>query len=211
MDGNQRWAKQNNKKSIEGYLAGLNNLKTILDYCINQKIKYLTIYALSSENLKRDSIINIYEIIRSNYKNILSDFYKQKVNINLIGEKNNIPRDIINIFKSVNIVNDPSINLNIAFNYGTQFEIKNIITELITNKKKDITVELIRSQMYLGKIPDPEILIRTGGHKRLSNFILLNLSYTELFFVDTMWPDFSIVELSDIIINFNNIKRNYGL
>ena len=212
MDGNQRWALINKKNKLEGYLAGLNNLKFIIDKCIEKKIKNLTVYALSSENIKRASSKIIFNLIIDKHKEFLKELLKNNIiNINIIGEKTNIPKDMLNIFKSLIKKKNPTINLNIVFNYGSLDEIIYIVNNFIINKNKKINKNSVRSSMYLGNIPDPDILIRTGGYQRLSNFILLNLSYTELFFTNTLWPDFSHNELESILLKFSKVNRNYGL
>ena len=212
MDGNQRWASINKKNKLEGYLAGLNNLKLIIDKCIEKKIKNLTVYALSSENINRASTKIIFNLIRDKHKEFLKELLKNHIiNINIIGEKTNISKDILNIFKSLIKKKNPTINLNIVFNYGSLDEIIYIVNNFIINKNKKINKNSVRSSMYLGNIPDPDILIRTGGYQRLSNFILLNLSYTELFFTNTLWPDFSHNELESILLKFSKVNRNYGL
>ena len=211
MDGNQRWSKKNNKKIEEGYLAGFNNLEKIINYCLKVNIKYITVFALSSENLQRNSSYLIFKLIRKIYKKLLKDLNNKKININIVGEKKNLPEDILKIFKKVKYSNDNNLQLNIAFNYGTQYEVQNIIESFVKNNSKKINLKMIREKMYLGNIPDPEILIRTGGFQRLSNFILLNLSYSDLFFTNTLWPEFSIEELENIFDKYSNIKKNYGL
>ena len=212
MDGNQRWASINKKNKLEGHLAGLNNLKLIIDKCIEKKIKNLTVYALSSENINRASTKIIFNLIRDKHKEFLKELLKNHIiNINIIGEKTNISKDILNIFKSLIKKKNPTINLNIVFNYGSLDEIIYIVNNFIINKNKKINKNSVRSSMYLGNIPDPDILIRTGGYQRLSNFILLNLSYTELFFTNTLWPDFSHNELESILLKFSKVNRNYGL
>ena len=211
MDGNQRWSKKNKKKIEEGYLAGFNNLEKIINYCLKINIKYITVFALSSENLKRNSSYLIFKIIRKIYKKLLKDLNNKKVNINIIGEKKNLPEDILKIFKKIKYFEYNNLQLNIAFNYGTQYEVKNIIESFVKNNTKKIDLKMIREKMYLGNIPDPEILIRTGGFQRLSNFMLLNLSYSDLFFTNTLWPEFSINELEKIFNKYSNIKKNYGL
>ena len=211
MDGNKRWSKKNKKKIEEGYLAGFDNLEKIVNYCLKINIKYITVFALSSENLQRNSSYLIFKVIRNIYKKLLKDLNNKKININILGEKKNLPEDILKIFKKIKYFDNQKLQLNIAFNYGTQYEVKNIIESFIKNNLQKIDIEMIRKKMYLGKIPDPEILIRTGGFQRLSNFILLNLSYSDLFFTKTLWPEFSIDELESIFIEYKKIKKNYGL
>ena len=211
MDGNQRWSKKNKKKIEEGYLAGFDNLEKIVNYCLTINIKYITVFALSSENIQRNSSTLIFKIIRKIYKKLLKDFKNKRININIIGEKKNLPEDILQIFKQIKNFDRNFLQLNIAFNYGTQYEIKSIIESFIDNNIKKLDLKMIRKKMYLGNIPDPEILIRTGGFQRLSNFMLLNLSYSDLFFTKTLWPEFSIDELEKIFNEYSNIKKNYGL
>ena len=131
MDGNQRWALINNKSKIQGYLSGLNNLKLIINQCIERKIKYLTVYALSTENIKRTSSKIIFDLIRKKHKDFLNELLKNNIiNINIIGEEKNIPKDILDIFKLSIKKKNPAINLNIVFNYGTQDEIIYIVKNI---------------------------------------------------------------------------------
>ena len=125
--------------------------------------------------------------------------------------KKNLPEDILKIFKKIKYFEHDNLQLNIAFNYGTQYEVQNIIESFIKDNTKKINLKMIRKKMYLGDIPDPEILVRTGGFQRLSNFMLLNLSYSDLFFTNTLWPEFSIEELENIFDKYSKIKKNYGL
>ena len=217
MDGNLRWAKKNNLIAKDGYLKGLNKINEVIDLCINEKIKYLTLYALSTENKKRNSINIIYKIINYNFHNIFDKLTtNKKVRIKVIGERNNLPKNIIKILEGLEDTtkNNKILNLNIAFNYGTNFEILNIVKIIAEKFKKEkikINETTIKKNMYLGNMPDPDILIRTGGYKRLSNFLLMNLSYTELFFLKTLWPDLSKKEILKIFSKYKNINRKYGL
>jgi len=217
MDGNQRWAKKNNKSLKEGYVNGLYHIKEIVKICIEKKIKFLTLYALSSENIKRNSIDTIFYILSKEYQNFINDkYFINNVKVKIIGEKQNLPKKTKIILSEIEnkTKNNYSINLNIAFNYGTDKEIVEVIkkiTKLSLKQKITINKKLIKEKLYLGHIPDPDLLIRTGGFQRLSNFLLLNLSYTELFFVKTLWPDFNRQELFKIFNKYKNIERKYGL
>jgi undecaprenyl diphosphate synthase len=216
MDGNQRWAEKNNKKISEGYSEGLKKLLEIIDVLINKNIQNLSVYALSTENIKRPNINLIYDLIRLKSKKLIDKLIKDKrVRIRMIGERNNIPNDILKIFEDAEKVPviDISLNLNIAFNYGTNGELIHIVKQSLLKKYRveEITTETIRSFMFLKDTPDPDILVRTGGFRRLSNFLLLNLKYTELFFTNTLWPDLNISELDDILNEYQNIERKYGL
>jgi len=216
MDGNQRWSKKNNKNIKEGYEKGLDNLSNIVNYCVLKKIPHLSVYALSTENISRPSVNIIFSIIKEEYKNILVKLNKNnEVKINFIGEINNLPLNIATIFHEINkkTAKNLQLELNVAFNYGTECELLNIITNVISKKYDltNLTYDSIKKFFYLNKSPDPDILIRTGGHQRLSNFLLLYLRYTELFFTKTLWPDFKIDELENIFEQYYKTKRNYGL
>ena len=216
MDGNQRWSEKNNKSNAEGYSEGLNKLLEVTDFIIKKNIQNLSVYALSTENIKRPNISLIYDLIRNKSKKLINQLVEEKkVRIRIIGEKNNIPNDILKIFESAERIPLKNIllNLNIAFNYGTDEEVINILKKSlkIGYKPEEINTKIIKSFMYLKDTPDPDILVRTGGFHRLSNFLLLNLKYTELFFTKTLWPDININEINDILVNYLNIERKYGL
>ena len=216
LDGNKRWAKKNNFSNSYGYNKGFENIKKIVSYSLKKNISHLTIFALSSENFNRSSINIIYDIIYNNFSKTFDNLIYQKgVKIKIFGSKNHLPNKILEIFEKIekDSADNKKLNLNIAFNYGFKDEIKYVlckikdsINEINFNKEKDID-----DLFYIGASPDPDILIRTGGYKRLSNFIMYNLTYTELFFTDTLWPDFAEEELNDIIKNFMLIDRKYGL
>ena len=216
LDGNKRWAKKNNKSNLIGYTRGFENIKNLVTYSLSKKISNLTIFALSSENFNRSSINIIYDIIYDSFSKTFYDLVKEKdVKIKIFGNKENLPYKISEIFQKIEEVsfNNKNLNLNIAFNYGFKQEIKNILENII-NKKLKIKFDNekdIDNLFFLGSLPDPDLLIRTGGHKRLSNFIMYNLTYTELFFTETLWPDFSEKEFNYIINEYLKIDRKYGL
>tara|TARA_B100000963_G_scaffold356349_1_gene376293 strand:- start:1313 stop:1945 length:633 start_codon:yes stop_codon:yes gene_type:complete len=208
--------KKNNFKEFYGYTKGFENIKSITRTSLSLNLKNLTIYALSSENYKRSSINIIFDIIYENFSQIFDDLVKENgVKINIFGSKENLPNKILNIFDDIEklSVNNKTLNLNIAFNYGFKNEIKNILHRVHNN---EIKINLnnqdeINSLFHIGSIADPDLLIRTGGYQRLSNFIMYNLTYTELFFTKTLWPDFSDIEFKKIINEFLKIRRKYGL
>ena len=216
LDGNKRWAKKNKLTNFSGYTKGFENIKNLVTYSLSKKISNVTIFALSSENFNRSSINVIYDIIYDNFSKTFKDLVKEKgVKIKIFGSRKNLPHKILKIFQNVeeSSFNNKKLNLNIAFNYGFKDEIKKILKNIVDkngniklNSEKDIN-----NLFFLGSFPDPDILIRTGGHKRLSNFIMYNLTYTELFFTDTLWPDFSEKEFNTIINKYLKIDRKYGL
>ena len=216
LDGNKRWAKKNKQSNINGYTKGFENIKNLVTYSLSRKLSNLTIFALSTENFNRSSINIIYDIIYKNFSKTFSDLTREKgVKIKIFGSRKNLPPKILEIFQNIeeSSFNNKNLNLNIAFNYGFKDEIKNL---LINIKNMDGNIKLdndkdIENLFFLGAIPDPDLLIRTGGHKRLSNFIMYNLTYTELFFTETLWPDFSEKEFDSIINMYLKIDRKYGL
>ncbi len=216
LDGNKRWAKKNNFSSLYGYNQGFENIKELVNYSLAINLPNLTIFALSSENFNRSSVNIIYDIIYDNFSKTFDDLIKNKgVKVKIFGSREKLPNRIKEIFNTIenNSSANTSLNLNIAFNYGFKEEIKNVLNKF-QNLKNTIDINddnQIKKLFYLGSIPDPDILIRTGGYQRLSNFIMFNLTYTELFFTNTLWPDFSKKELQNIIDNFLKIKRKYGL
>ena len=216
LDGNKRWAKKNNFTNSFGYSKGFENIRNLVNFSLSRNINNLTIFALSSENFKRSSLNVIYNIIYDNFSESFNELVSQKgVKINVFGSRENLPSKIINIFNNIEerSANNKNLNLNIAFNYGFKNEVKHVLNNIINNKLK-INInnnKEINDLFYLGSQPDPDILIRTGGYKRLSNFIMYNLTYTELFFTDTLWPDFKEEEFDLIINQYLKIKRKYGL
>jgi len=215
LDGNKRWAKKNGNTNINGYKKGFENIKFIVDHGLKLNLKDLTLFTLSSENFNRPSINIIYQIINENFSKLLDDLaIKRNIKINIFGSRSNLPKKIINIFEKIEnkTANNNSLNLNLAFNYGFKEEIKGVLE----NFKKNVNINLdnhdeIRKLFFLGNNSDPDILIRTGGYQRLSNFIMYNLTYTELFFTKTLWPDFSTDEFDKIIMQYSQINRKYGL
>jgi len=216
LDGNKRWAKKNNFSSFVGYSKGFENIKNLVNFSLNIKLKNLTLYALSSENFHRSSLDLIYDIIYKNFSKYFEDLVVDNdVKIKIFGSRKNLPNKILDIFENIEklSLNNNTLNLNIAFNYGFKHEIKKVLKKVKNNSLKiDLDNEQEIDKLFdIGKFPDPDILIRTGGYKRLSNFIMYNLTYTEFFFTDTLWPDFSEEEFNNIIEEYSNIRRKYGL
>ena len=216
LDGNKRWAKKNNFSSFVGYSKGFENIKNLVNFSLNIKLKNLTLYALSSENFHRSSLDLIYDIIYKNFSKYFEDLVVNNgVKIKIFGSRKNLPNKILDIFENIEklSLNNNTLNLNIAFNYGFKDEIKKVLKKVKDNSLEiDLNNEQEIDKLFdIAKFPDPDILIRTGGYKRLSNFIMYNLTYTELFFTDTLWPDFSEEEFNDIIKEYSNISRKYGL
>lgn len=216
MDGNRRWAKKSMIKTIQGHSAGANKVKDVISWCISREIKYLTIYAFSSENWHRskeeiNDIMSLVNSYISDDKNIAL-FNENEIKIRMIGSFDNLDKSLAENIKKIEdqTCNFTRLNLQICFNYGSRAEIVDAVKSIITSGENDISEELISSYLYTSGIPDLDLIIRTGGMRRLSNFLLWQASYSELFFIDTLWPDFSELEFDNIISEYKNIKRNFG-
>ena len=216
LDGNKRWAKKNKLSKIAGYNTGFKKIQEIVNFSLNIKLKNLTLFTLSSENFYRPSVNIIYDIIYNNFSKLLDDLIsKNNIKIKIFGKRDNLPEKIKEIFdEAEKLTNEnTNLNLNLAFNYGFKDEIKQVLLNF-KNNLNNINLDNdkdINSLFYLGSFPDPDLLIRTGGYKRISNFIMYNLTYSELFFTKTLWPEFNLKEFEQIIDDYYKINRKYGL
>jgi len=212
MDGNGRWGLKNKKSRNQGHKAGLNTVEKIIKETIKQKIKYLTLFAFSTENWNRpkketDYLFSLLEYFLSNK---IEDFYKQDIKLNIIGVKKFSKKlnRLLNYSEKKTFKNN-KLQINLALNYGSKSEIINSIKTMIKNNDKINEKNFIK-YLQTKNIPDPELLIRTGNTKRLSNFLLWQLAYSEIFFEKKLWPDFNERDFIRIIKNFKKIKRNFG-
>jgi len=214
MDGNGRWGLKKYNNRNKGHYYGLQNINNVIQNCIKLNIKYLTLYAFSTENWIRpkEEIDYLFYLFKFFYKKNLNKINKNNIRIKFIGNFKNIPEDLKKIIKNIQkkTKNNNVITVVIAFNYGAKFELINAFRNILKDKKKVINEELVSNNLYTKNIPDPDILIRTGGEKRLSNFLLWQLSYAELFFINKYWPDFSFLDLKKIVNAFTIIKRKFG-
>ena len=210
MDGNGRWGLKKKGSRNYGHLQGIKTVETVIKSSLIQKVPYLTLYTFSTENWRRpDNEINfLFDLIRKSLKRKLKKIISQGIKVNIIGQKKGLPLDIKKIVKLIQkkTINNKKITLNIALNYGSKEEIINACKNLFL-KKKQINVNNFNMELYTKNIPDPEILIRTGGTRRLSNFLLWQLAYSEIFFVDKLWPDFNENDFNKIITKFKKNKE----
>ena len=211
MDGNGRWGKKRNKGRNFGHLNGVKTVKKIVKSSIKLKIPVLTFYVFSTENWKRpQSEINfLFKLIINYFKKELNNVVLNGIKINIIGQINKLPLKIRSTLKEVIkfTKKNKKIIVNLAINYGSKIEIVNAVQK---SRKNKVTVNLLNNNLYTNNLPDPDILIRTGGHKRLSNFMLWQLAYAEVYFLDKLWPDFNDKDLKRVINNFKKVKRNFG-
>ena len=212
MDGNGRWGKRKNKGRNFGHLNGVKTVKKVVESSIKLQIPILTFYVFSTENWKRpQSEINfLFNLIISYFNKELKNVVSNGIKINIIGQINNLPLKIKSKLKEVTKLTkkNKKIIVNLAINYGSKKEIINAFKRL-KNKRK-ISVNKLNKNLYTNNLPDPDILIRTGGHKRLSNFMLWQLAYAEIYFLDKLWPDFNENDLKKVLNNFKKVKRNFG-
>ena len=215
LDGNKRWAKKNNFNLKSTYKKGLENISDLISNCLEINLKYLTLFTLSSENMQRKSVNNIFQVIYDDFSFFFDKIIEEKkVKIKIIGSKLNLPIKILELINHCEYETKKNnyLTLNLAFNYGFKNEIKQVLQKIKDDRSVNInTSDDIKKLFLLGNTKDPDLLIRTGGERRLSNFIMYNLTYTEIFFIDTLWPDFKFEELKFIIDEYYNINRTYGL
>ena len=212
MDGNGRWGLKHKNTRNEGHKAGLKTVEKIIKESIKQKIGYLTLYAFSTENWNRPKkeIKYLFNLLENFLLNKIEDLNKQNIKLNIIGVKSFSKKlNKLLISSEKKTLKNSKLQLNLAINYGSKLEIINAIKQLSKNKEKITEINLSK-HLLTKNIPDPEILIRTGNTKRLSNFLLWQLAYAEIFFEKKLWPDFNEKDYVRIIKNFKKIKRNFG-
>jgi undecaprenyl diphosphate synthase len=212
MDGNGRWGLKHNKSRNAGHKAGLKSVERIIKRSIEYNIKFVTLFAFSTENWKRPKkeIKYLFNLLESFLISKIDEFHKQNIKLKVIGRKN--------FSKKLNLLlnsaekktsKNSKIQINLALNYGSKFELVNAIKKIVKNNF-NINEKNIEKFLYTKNIPNPDLLIRTGNTKRLSNFLLWQLAYSEIFFEKKLWPDFNEYDYSKIINKFRKVKRNYG-
>ena len=213
MDGNGRWGIKNKNSRNAGHKAGLYTVEVIIKECLVQNIKYLTLYTFSTENWKRpkEEINYLFNLLNNFLTNKISELKKKKIKVKFIGEINKLPSNLKKIIKSSEKItsNNKLLQINVALNYGSKNEIVKSLKS-INKKKISINETNITKNLFTKNIQDPDILIRTGNTKRLSNFMLWQLAYTEIFFEKKLWPDFKGNDFKKILKRFRSIKRNFG-
>ncbi|MDA7488128.1 polyprenyl diphosphate synthase [Candidatus Pelagibacter ubique] len=213
MDGNGRWGVKHKQSRNAGHRAGLNTVDLIINHCIKHKIKFLTLYTFSSENWKRpkNEIVFLFKLLENFLQKKINKIIEKNIKLKFIGELNKLPPKLQKLIKlsEKKTFNKKTLQVNIALNYGSKIELINTIKK-IKQKKITINEKNIDNNLYTKYLPNPDILIRTGNTHRLSNFLLWQLSYTEIFFEKKLWPDFTGKDFDKIMNKFKNIKRNFG-
>ncbi len=213
MDGNGRWGKKRGKSRNYGHLKGVEVIQKIVKTSIKKKIPILTFYTFSTENWKRPKkeISFLFKLIEDYFNKEINNLKKNGVKINIIGNIKSLPKKIKKcLIKSTSTTKDcKKIRVNLAINYGSKHEILSTFKVLKKNQIK-ISMKNFENNLYTKGMDDPDLLIRTGGKKRLSNFLLWQLSYSEIYFIKKLWPDFNVNDFNNVLEHFKKVKRNFG-
>jgi len=217
MDGNRRWAEKEGKSSTKGHEAGAQNLKNLVDHAEKLGIKYITVYALSTENWRKRAkkeVKGIFDLLVNIVKEKKGEYKKRGIKFFVLGNFQAFPLRVRDAIKEMlNIVKKHEVmRFNVALNYGGRDEIIRAIKEIIKDgvKAKDVNEDLVNDYLDTKDQPDPDLIIRTGGEVRLSNFLLWQMSYAELYFTDTLWPDFGPKQLEKAVREFQDRNRRFG-
>ncbi len=220
MDGNRRWAKQKMLPTPAGHKKGVEALRLTLKACAKFGIEYLTVYAFSTENWNREKqeVDFLMSLLAKTIVNEVPEFVDNDIKLTFIGDRESLSSEIVDVleFGEKKTAHCKTLNLQIAFNYGARLEITNAMKELafkIQNgeiKAEDINEKLISENLYTSNIPDPDLLIRTGGEKRISNYLLWQMAYSEIYVTDIFWPEFDEKALAEAILEFQSRNRRFG-
>lgn len=214
MDGNRRWAKKRNLPIGMGHKAGAETLQKIIESCIDIGIKYLTVYAFSTENWKRDAkeVSDLMNLLREYLVKLEKDNQDRNARICVIGDITKLENDLQEKINSIQekTKNNTGLTINVALNYGGRDEILNAIKRLSVDEIKNLTAESFNKKLYTADSPDPDLIIRTAGEQRLSNFLLWQCAYSEFWYTDVLWPDFSRKILENAISDFSKRNRKFG-
>jgi undecaprenyl diphosphate synthase len=213
MDGNARWSKARSMPVFNGHLEGFKKLQEMVNCFIDRDIPYLSVYAFSTENWKRpkEEITGIFKIFYDGIEKYIRDWSKRGVKLKFFSLKENLSKDVLKLIKNSEKIEvcPIKVNLGVAFNYGSRKEILYAVNKLDFSQS-EVNEESFSKSLLTNPFPDPDILIRTGGEKRISNFFLWQIAYTELFFIDKLWPDFSENDLDSIISEYHSRQRRFG-
>lgn len=214
MDGNRRWAKEKGLPSAVGHKKGVDSLKATMRACDDFGIKYLTVYAFSTENWNRkpEEVNFLMDLLGQTLKNELKEMHENNVVISFIGDTTKLSDKLQAILNNAieTTKNNTGVNLQIAFNYGSRMELVKAVQEIIDLGVKEVSEDIISKHLYTKNIPDPDLLIRTGGEMRVSNYLLWQIAYSEFIVIPDFWPDFDKEKLAQCIEEFNNRNRRWG-
>lgn len=213
MDGNGRWAKNQNKPRVFGHKAGANTLRKIMEYCNKIGVTYLTVYAFSTENWKRsqEEVDALMFLFKSYIKSERENLLKNKIRFMVSGREEGVNPSLMGAIKELEEATskDYEMTLNIAFNYGGRAEITDAVNKILKDGRTSVTEEEFSKYLY-NDIPDPDFVIRTSGEFRISNFLLWQIAYSEIYITDKYWPDFDEAEMEKAILSYSKRERRFG-
>ena len=213
MDGNGRWGLKNKGSRNAGHRAGLNTVEQIIEETVKLKIKYLTLYTFSTENWKRPKkeISFLFTLLENFLQKKINNLMKNEIKLKILGNRKKFSTKLQTLLNESEkkTLKNKKLQINLALNYGSKNEIINAV-KIINKKKLKISEKNIADNLFTRNIPNPDLLIRTGNTKRLSNFLLWQIAYTEIFFEKKLWPDFKKNDYTKIINEFKSLKRNFG-
>ena len=214
MDGNGRWAKQKNKPRAFGHQSGAQTAKKIINICVEKAIPYLTLYTFSKENWSRpkEEIDTLMILLSTMLKNETENMFRNNIRFNIVGRIDDLPKKTRDWILSTidRTKNNKGLTLTLALSYGGRQEIVDAFNSLIKTEVKIINEEILKNHLYCPELPDPDIIIRTGGENRLSNFLLWQSAYSEMYICDKNWPDFDEKELNKALVEYGNRNRTFG-
>jgi undecaprenyl diphosphate synthase len=215
MDGNGRWAKKRNRERIYGHIHGIDTVREIVEAAAQTGISYLTLYTFSTENWNRpkEEVEALMNLLAETALREKENLIKNKIKLQILGDKSRLPAHVIRSFDTVEreTGKDAELVLNLAVNYGAKNEIISAVNRILTEKKHtEINEEIFERFLFSGNLPDVDLLIRTGGEKRISNFMLWKIAYAELYFTDILWPDFNKTHFYNAIADYQKRERRYG-
>ena len=215
MDGNGRWAQDKGMDRIFGHKEGAKSAKNVIEACSDLNINYLTLYAFSTENWNRPQfeVDNLMSLLSSMLKNEIKELERNNIVFNVVGRVEDLPKSVQNIISDVidRTKHNTGLILSLALSYGGRQEIIDAVNKIIVSKKSEIIdEEIVKNNLYCPEIPDPDLIIRTAGEYRLSNFLLWQSAYAELFVSKKNWPDFKKKDLMEALKNFENRDRTFG-
>jgi len=215
-DGNRRWAKEKNKDFRYGYYKGYENMINLSKWLIKKNVPFLTIFGFSTENWKRpkDQVHYLMDLFEETLKKNLDMFQENKIKVNIIGNKNKLKKSLKKVIENIEETTkkNKKLTLNLAVNYGGKWDILEAFRNIIKSKKslEEIDENMVNSFLSTKSCPEPELVIRTGGEKRISNFLIWQSTYSELFFIDKYWPSFKEKDLDGVFEEFKNRQRRFG-
>lgn len=214
MDGNGRWAKERRRPRTYGHSKAVGNVTEIVEYCFKRGIEVVSLFAFSTENWKRpkEEVETLFGLIKKYFTKHIKKILKEGVRLEVMGDLSKLPPDIQeDIKKSVDSTKDNDKRvLNIGINYGGRSEIVSAVNKLIASGAENVTEEAFERELYTHRLPDPDIVVRTSGEMRISNFMLYQMAYSELYFTDKFWPDFHKEDVEDVLEEYANRQRRFG-